>query len=373
MMYSCAPEDGTKKGEVNNDMFGESDNSKPNDNSAAEITITQDLHIKITPFVPSFEGLGESSLRLLKDRINSAVTKGGFGGDGSNPRYVIGPSIVLVSENITSTAPTKFANTYEVTLMVVDVVTETVFNSYKKEFKGVGDSPEKAFISGFKNVHLEDQVFYDFLKKSEDKIIAYFKSHCNEFMQEAEGEAGMRNFDNAYAILSNIPVEASSCFEQVTVKKLEYFQASLNIRCNELLSSMRAEMGKFSDASASGFNTEAMTYYALIDKQSECYDDAQKAYQAYIKKLKPDQKRDWDFKLKQYEDNMANIMRQQEFEEQKAKDLKEMEFRMAELQANTEIQGNKRLLAKYKHDESPWLVRMFSSFTKWGKGELDTD
>ncbi|MDA9262399.1 hypothetical protein N9P55_01380, partial [bacterium] len=62
-----------------------------------------------------------------------------------------------------------------------------------------------------------------------------------------------------------------------------------------------------------------------------------------------------------------------EFEREAAKDAHEYKFKLAELQAKTEIEGNKKLLAKYKHDESPWLVRLFSSGTKLFKGEMDTN
>jgi hypothetical protein len=45
---------------------------------------------------------------------------------------------------------------------------------------------------------------------------------------------------------------------------------------------------------------------------------------------------------------------------------------MAEIESQTEIEGNKKLLAKYKYDESPWLVRLFASFGKLFQGEMKT-
>jgi len=108
--------------------------------SSENLDLSNKMTIKLTPFVPSYEGVGESGGKLLKDRLNAAITKIGFGGEGSNPRFVVGPSINIISQNMTSTSPTKYANTYEINFMVVAVVSETVFNNYKSEFKGVGDS-----------------------------------------------------------------------------------------------------------------------------------------------------------------------------------------------------------------------------------------
>ena len=144
----------------------EGSNTKP---SNEDLDLSNKMTIKLTPFVPNYEGVGESGSKLLKDRLNAAITKIGFGGEGSNPRFVVGPSINIISQNMTSTAPTKYANTYEINFMVVDVMSETVFNTYKSEFKGVGDSPEKAFISGVRNVSFENQQFMDFLLESEKK------------------------------------------------------------------------------------------------------------------------------------------------------------------------------------------------------------
>lgn len=154
---------------------------------------------------------------------------------------------------------------------------------------------------------------------------------------------------------------------------MEYFQATLNLKCNELLMQMRAELGKYNDPSASGFNAEAMSYYAMIDRQSSCYKEAQGVYTNYIKKLKPQQKRDWEFKVKKYETEISMIMTQKEMDNQRAADDRELQIKMAEIESRTEIEGNKKLLAKYKYDESPWLVRVFASGSKLIKGEMSTN
>ncbi len=342
-------------------------------NSDEDLDLSTKLSIKLTPFVPVYEGIGASGSKLLKDRLNAAITKIGFGGEGSNPRFIVGPSINIVSQNVTSTAPTKYANTYEINFMVVDVISETVFNTYTSEFKGVGDSPEKAFISGIRNVDFKNQQFMDFLLMSEEKIVEYFENNCESLLSEADAEAGMRNYDNAFAILKSVPTEAAVCFKEIQNKKMEYFQLSLNTICNELLAKMKAELGKFNDPSAAGFNAEAMNYYSMIDSKSECYAEAQTEYKKYTSKLKPEAKRDWEQKMKVYNDEIAMVKADKEFIRDEAKQARDFKVKMAEVEAKREIEGNQKLLAKYKHDESPWLIRLFSSGSKLFKGEMNTD
>ena len=83
-------------------------------NEEDSFILSDTLNIKLTPFVPKLEGVGQMGSQVLKDRLNSAITKIGFGGEGSNPRFIIGPSISILTSDVTSTAPTKYANTYEI-------------------------------------------------------------------------------------------------------------------------------------------------------------------------------------------------------------------------------------------------------------------
>ena len=67
------------------------------------------------------------------------------------------PSVNILSSNLTATAPPKYANTYEINFMVVDTQTETVFNSYSTQLKGVGDSEEKGVHKWSENLKLNTQ------------------------------------------------------------------------------------------------------------------------------------------------------------------------------------------------------------------------
>jgi hypothetical protein len=119
---------------------------------------------------------------------------------------------------------------------------------------------------------------------------------------------------------------------------------------------MKAELGKMNDPTASGFNEEAMAYYAMIDKDSPCFTDAEKIYQSYLKGLKPSQKRDWDLKIKKMEQQMN-------FKSDSLNATNAFNLKMKELEGQAEINGNKVLLDKYKEDyyynRLPWLRRIF--------------
>ena len=323
-----------------------------------EVLVIPELNIKLTPFVADFEESPDASI-LLRNRINTAVAKAGYGGGGGNPRFIIGPNVSLISQDITSTAPTQYANVYELNFMVVDVVTETIFASQTIQAKGVGFSPQKSFISALRNINLQSAAFMKF-----------FDENCSNMLAEAETEARTRNFEGAYAVLNSIPSDAQECFAKIQEKKIAYFQMTLNVNCAELLSKMRAELGKFNDSSASGFNPQAMSYYSIIDKQSDCYDDAQKEYNSYTAKLDPKAKRNWDMEMRKYKDEIEMTKQDREAKQDSFRYKMDHDAKLAEIKAKADVEGNQKLLAKYKHDESPWLVRLFSSGSKLWKGEM---
>lgn len=338
---------------------GESTSGNAKDNNSPTASSAYEISIKLTPFIPDYPELGDAGKQLLATRLNAAVAKIGYGGDGANPRFIIGPSINILSSNLTSTAPAKYANTYEVSLMVCDVSNETVFETYTFQVKGIGDSPAKAFINGFREYNFENEEFYKFLVNGQKKILAYYDQNCDKSLQEAEAQAKMRNFDAAFTILNNIPPEATSCYPKIASKKVEYFQQSLNVNCQTLLAAMKAEMGKANDATASGFNEPAMAYYQLIDRQSSCFKEAESIYQSYLKKLNPKAKRDWENQMQQYRDKISKLERDEQFKHDSTMANFNYLKHKDEMQAKAEIEGNKKLLQKYQYDQLPWLRKVF--------------
>ncbi|MDA1336466.1 MAG: hypothetical protein O2818_06205 [Bacteroidetes bacterium] len=327
---------------------------------AASYTPDFELAIKLTPFVPDYPSLGASGKQMLESRLNTAIAKVAYGGAGqSNPKFIIGPSVTLLSENVTATAPPKYMNTYEVNLLAVDAENEMVMASYAFEVKGVGDSPTKSFINAFREVRFDDEGFFQFLRDAEEKAIGYYTTNCAAILSEAEAEAALRNYDAAYALVSVIPMEAAECFASVKEAKIRFFNASLTENCNELLSKMQAELGKMNDPSASGFNPEAMSYYAMIDRASTCYPEAQKIYNEYTAKLDPKAKVAWEREEREFELKVSQIEANQELRRDSVMANFEYLKNKDNMKAKADIEGNRKLLNKYKYDQLPWIRRVF--------------
>ena len=114
-------------------------------------TVSFNSNFKLNVYVPDNQDMGSEGGQLIETRLVAAMSKFGVSGTGVNPRFFIGPVVNLISKNITATSPTKYLNSYEITLHAVDAINQTIFSSYTFSGKGVGDSPSKACINAFQS------------------------------------------------------------------------------------------------------------------------------------------------------------------------------------------------------------------------------
>jgi hypothetical protein len=319
-----------------------------NESSGFDLSQIEWGNIRFTPLVPPYPDLGSEGATLIENKINAIVSKYGVTGNVGNPAFVIIPAINISSKNITSTAPTMYANKYDVTFYTANILDGTIFSSASFSFKGVGESPLKAFINGLENAKINDQEFIKMLMDGKEKAIKYFEANCSKILQEAKSEATQKNFSQAILILKTIPKEVS-CYNS-TVDLIEnYFKMNNAENCSQLLSKMKAELGKQSEIG--GFNEKAMAYYALIPTDAPCFKDAQATYNNYLKKLDPKAKQKWEIE-------------EREFNLRKDKQEKDHIYAITkvELESKTAIEGQTALLDKYKKDAEynklPWLRKL---------------
>ncbi len=304
--------------------------------------------IRFTPFVPPYPELGSEGIAVIENKINSMISKYGMAGNVGNPAFVIIPAINLTSKNITATAPTMYANTYQVTFYTASLTDGTIFSSEDFSFKGVGESFLKSFINGIESTKIDEVKFKNLLSTGRDKAIKYYEANCENILQEAKNNASKKQFAEAILILKTIPKE-TSCYKSTGELIEKYFKMDLAINCNQILGQMKSELGK--QSAVGGFNSQAMSYYALIPMDAPCYQEAQTVYGTYLTKLNPTAKQEWE-------------KEEREFNLRKEKQQQDHTYNMtkAELESKTAIEGQTAILAKYKKDyeyeKLPWLRKL---------------
>lgn len=316
--------------------------------------------IKLTPYIPDYKDLGVNGRTLVANRLNSILSQFEDCNTYGDPRFIIGAAINLVEKKVISGKKIRFSNTYEITLTSADIVSKTIFATYTTTIKGLDDAPVKTFINGFRAVNFENKEFIKFLSKTQNQIYRYYDYSCANIINDAQAEAGNKNYDAAYLILKNIPEKSLQCQKQSIGKKEEYGKKHVNLNCRLLADKMKTELARTSATSASGFNEYATAYYLLIDKKSPCFPKADTLFRNYITGLDSIARIKWETKLKQYQQEIINTETGNAVQDS-SKELTANSYfdilngRMRKAEAD----AYKKLIKKYHIDDSEWISNTF--------------
>jgi hypothetical protein len=258
--------------------------------------------IALAAVVPNqIEGLTESSRSYLKNKLNQIASKSGMGGSPINQRFIITSNIQVLTKDITPTAPPMHAYTLEVTLYIGDGIEGTLFSSTSLTSKGVGQSETKAYRAALKNIKPTDQRFNSFTNEGKTKIIEYYNAQCDFILKEAEMLVSQVKFDAAISKLVSIPEVCKECYDKAMDMVGPIYQKQIDYECKNLLTQARNAWNEGLDEISA---ENASTYLAEIDPNSSCYKDAQVLTSEIAKRIKELDKREWNFKLKQQQDQV---------------------------------------------------------------------
>lgn len=239
---------------------------------------------------------------VLQNRLNSIVAQNGLG-NSVNQRFIITANCNLLTKDITPTAPPMHVYTVEITFYIGDGWDGTLFSSYTVTSKGVGETPDKAYLSALKNVKTKTPEFVDFMNEGKNKIIEYYNTQCDFIIAKAKTQASMEDYDEALYMLANIPDVCKECFMKAQTEIPDIYQDKIDKECAMLLNNARAAWmprGNANDTRSSAM--EASIMLSEINPSAKCYGDALDLMKQIGKKMEEVDKREWDF-LRQMESN----------------------------------------------------------------------
>lgn len=249
----------------------------------------------------NIEGLQSSAKRMLKNKMSQITSLNGIGGQAINPRFIITPNITILTKDLTSSAPPMTALTLEITLYIGDGIEGTVFSSTSKTVKGVGTNKTKAYLSGIKRINPRNPIFKDFVEDGKNKIIKYYNSKCDFIIKEAKTLESQNKFEEAIAKLMAVPKVCKECYEKSMDAVDPIFQKYIDRQCKIALNKAKNAW----NAHQNSIGAEKVSkYLAEIDPEASCYNDAISLSNKIAKRIKELDRRDWDFKMKQQQDEI---------------------------------------------------------------------
>ncbi|MBE0392091.1 hypothetical protein [Flavobacterium sp. PL002] len=248
------------------------------------------------------EGLTDIARNNLENKLSQIVTANGMGVSSAYSRFIITANIEVLSKDITATAPPMQAYTLGVNFYIGDGMEGIKFSSYSVTVKGVGTNETKAYIAALKNIKTNDPEYQVFINKAKLKIIDFYNKKCDAIITEAKSAAGQGQYDAALYKLATIPTACKECYAKaVPITKVIYKQ-QIDRECKVNLANAKSSWASNQDQYGA---TSASEYLALIDPNASCYKEAQAFSNQIAAKILADEKREWNFRMKVYQDDVT--------------------------------------------------------------------
>ncbi|MBR1878644.1 MAG: hypothetical protein IJ814_06545 [Paludibacteraceae bacterium] len=251
--------------------------------------------VALTPVVLD-EAIPAGAHKQLVNKMTQMAAKNGCAAV-SNSRFVITCSADILTKDITPTAPPMHAYTIALTFFVGDGIEGRLFSSHTVETKGVGPSPEKAYINALKNVRVNDPAFKAMIDKGKQEIVAYYNTYCDIIIADARNQVARHQYTEALDLLAGIPAVCEECYRRAQDESLAAYQAWRDEVCLMALQQAQAAWAKHDAAAAA----EALT---LIPTDGACLPEAKALQKEIAAKLDAKERQEWEFKMQQYEDQL---------------------------------------------------------------------
>ena len=248
------------------------------------------------------ERIPEEAARQLETKLQNALTSNGFVNNGYVERYVLTAKVDITQKDVTPTTPARISEKMDVTLMVGDVIENKLYSSVTLSTAGIGINENKAYINAFRNIKGDNPKIQEMLNDAKIKILDFYTNHCSEIIQKSNRLTSTQAFDEAIFFLSSVPNVCDDCFMQCQQQAGVVYQQKVDSEATILFE--KAKTAWAVNQNEQGAN-EVANIICQINPKSSNYDQVMSLRNTVNKKLQADEKREWDFKMKQYEENQA--------------------------------------------------------------------
>lgn len=252
----------------------------------------------------------------FETKLTQIASINGMGGNNYNPRFIITANVNVLTKDVVAGPPQMIAQNVEIVLFIGDAITNTVYATTSLNLKGVGTNENKAFIEAIKNIKPQSEAIKNFIESGKTKILEYYNTQCDFIIKEAQTLQGQDKFEEAIYKLTQVPEVCKSCYEKCLDAIKPIYLSMLDKDCKTKLN--QAKLKWNASQSIKGAE-DAAEILNTIDINSPCQTEVAKFSTSIKNKLNEDERRRWEFKMKQYNDKIAMAKEQQRQNEENDK------------------------------------------------------
>ncbi len=271
--------------------------------SASMFTLAQETidNISLYVYVPQNTEVPEVALSYLENRLTIIATSSGNADFIVCNRFVLTAKVNVVHKDIIVGPPQKVSQTLSVTLQIGDVEEHKLFASTTLTLVGIGTNLTKSYIEAFKGITKNEKQIQEFLQNGKNKVQTYYISQCEAICKKAMQLSRSQQYDEALYDLVSIPDIDNICTEKVQNLIAEIVQLKINTEGTNYLNKAKLAWAQAQNEKGA---EEAIALLVQINPIADCQSDVNILVSEIKSKLKDDAERNWQFQLKQYNDNV---------------------------------------------------------------------
>lgn len=282
--------------------------------------------IYIQVLQPERENIPQEAAKQLENKLNQLITSNGIASDDPSCRFVLTSKASITDKDVIAGAPTRVSMKIDFTFIVGDAEENKVFESKTISSVGIGVNENKAMIMALKNIKPHSPELVDFIKHAKEKILSYYSQRCGEIKNQAQKLAANRDYDGAIYQLMQIP-EICECSDECQTMAISYYKQRTEENAAQALTEAKA-------AWASSPNADGASRVADILASIPAGTKVNKGVETLIseinRKVKADERREWNFKIRQYHDRIAAERREQQMRAEQNRSNNEARLRSIE-------------------------------------------
>lgn len=255
-----------------------------------EAQTTAKSDIEIAPYIDnSTEAIPSEAENVLLNKLSEILTQNGVI-KGVNSTFILTANTVVLTKEITPTAPSMHVYNFQTTFYVGNGVDGNLFSSYSTTLKGIGTNQTKAYINAFRNIQVKNDEVSNFLLKAKAKIIDYYNSKCETILSQVSTLQKTNRFQEALYLLTSVPEACSACYAKCNLKVESVYKQSIDFDCKTKL----AEAQQFWNANpnSDGAN-EAAQILKGVNPNSSCFNEVKSFGATIAKKMTENDAREW--------------------------------------------------------------------------------
>ena len=287
---------------------------------AGFVSSAQTGKISINVLVPE-DAVPAEAHSMLLTKLNQIVTNYDLADNGYTDRFFLTADVLVTSKDIVP----KVSQKLEVVLFIGDVIENKLYGSMSMPIVGVGQNDNKSYINAFQKIPTRSKALEAFMEETKDKIVSFYHQNGNSIIKSAEALAKSGQYDEAIQTLLSIPdfcgevsENAGEAAQRVYQMKIDKEGAALYNKAKAIWESNPEEstVGEILDLlnEVNPESSVAADCSKLISRMTSTLASrkAKRQQEAEVQRAKAEEKEraEWEFKMRQYEDQIE-LQRQQ--------------------------------------------------------------